>query len=89
MITRTVQSGVSPQEIRILADKVLTASNVREVTASDRDGTIMYEYTQTEYTKDEYIKHMQNRLAHNTANIDYIAMMTDVDLDSDEDEGER
>ena len=84
---KTVQSNSRPQEIRILSDKVLTATNVHEVTAADMDGnTTMYEYTQTEYSKDEYIGYMQNRLAHNTANIDYIAMMTDVEIEGDEDE---
>ena len=87
MTIKTVQSNSNPQEIRILSDKVLTATNVREVTVSDMDGdTTMYEDTQTEYSKDEYIAYMQNRLAHNTANIDYIAMMTDVEIEGDEDE---
>lgn len=60
MITRIVQSGETPQEVRILVDKVLVASEVREVTV---DETIMYEYTQTEYSKDEYIVYMQDRLS--------------------------
>lgn len=81
MITRLVQSGETPQEIRILQDKVLVASDVHEVTV---DETIMYEYTQTEYSKDEYIGYMQDRLAHNTANLDYLAMMSDIDLDEGE-----
>lgn len=85
MITRIAQSGETPQEIRILSDKVLVASDVHEGTV---DEAVMYEYTQTEYSKDEYIGYMQNRLAHNTANLDYIAMMSDIDLDNDEDEGE-
>lgn len=60
MITRIVQSGETPQEVRILVDKVLVASDVHEVTV---DETIMFEYTQTEYSKDEYIGYMQNRLS--------------------------
>ena len=70
MITRTVQSGTMPQEIRILSDKVLVASDVHEVTV---DEATMYEYTQTEYTKDEYILYMQNRqnrLAQTTTDIE-------------------
>jgi hypothetical protein len=49
-----------PQKVRILSDKVLVASDVHEVTV---DETIMYEYTQTEYSKNEYIGYMQNRLS--------------------------
>lgn len=60
MITRIVQSGETPREIRILSDKVLVASEIHEVTA---DETVMYEYTQTEYGKDEYIGYMQSRLS--------------------------
>lgn len=60
MITRIVQSGETPQKVRILSDKVLVASEVREVTV---DETVMFEYTQTEYSKDEYIGYMQNRLS--------------------------
>lgn len=60
MVTRIVQSGETPQEVRTLQDKVLVASEAHEVTV---DETIMYEYTQTEYSKDEYIGYIQNRLS--------------------------
>lgn len=60
MITRIVQSGETPQEVRILVDKVLVASEVHKVTV---DEMTMYEYTQTEYSKDEYIGYMQDRLS--------------------------
>ena len=60
MVTRIVQSSETPQEVRILVDKVLVASEVHEVIV---DETVMYEYTQTEYSKDEYIGYMQNRLS--------------------------
>lgn len=59
MITRIAQSGEAPQEVRILSDKVLVASDAHEVTV---DETVIFEYTQTEYGKDEYIGYMQNRL---------------------------
>lgn len=58
--TGKMQSGEKPQEVRILQDKVLVASDVHEVTVEE---TVMHEYTQTEYSKDEYIGYMQNRLA--------------------------
>ena len=59
MQIRTVQSGAMPKDIRILSDKVLIASDIKTLQIPNIGGngeeTEMYEYTQTEYTKDEYI----------------------------------
>jgi hypothetical protein len=67
MITRIVQSGETPQEVRILSDKVLVASDVHEVTV---DETIMYEYTQTEYSKNEYIGYIAEQAESQTTDIE-------------------
>ena len=59
MKTYTAQSGSAPQNIRILTDKVLIASDVKTLQIPDIGGkdeeTEMYEYTVHEYSKDEYI----------------------------------
>ena len=66
MISRIVHSGERPQEIRILSDKVLVTSDIREIAVPNIGGngeeTTMYEYQQTEYGKDEYIGTLQERL---------------------------
>jgi len=65
MKTYTAQSGSAPQEIRILSDKVLVTSDVKTLRIPDIGGngeeTEMYEYTVHEYTKDEYIKLIQDK----------------------------
>ena len=59
MQKRTVQSGGMPLNIQILSDKVLVNTDVKVINIPNIGGngeeTDMYEYTQTEYTKDEYI----------------------------------
>ena len=82
MTTRTVQSGSYPQAVRILSDKVLTATDVKVLNIPNIGGngeeTTMYEYTQTEFTKDEYYMWIAEK---ERSDIDYIAMMADVDLE--------
>lgn len=59
MQKRTVQSGGMPLNIQILSDKVLVNTDIKVINIPNIGGngeeTDMYEYTQTEYTKDEYI----------------------------------
>lgn len=59
MQTRTVQSGAMPKAVQILSDKVLVNTDVKVLNIPNIGGngeeTEMYEYTQTEYTKNEYI----------------------------------
>ena len=65
MVTRTVQSGEIPQDIRILSDKVLVATDIHEISVPTDDNNeivTMYEYTQMEYGKDEYIALLNEQL---------------------------
>lgn len=81
MVTRTVQSREIPQDISILSDRVLVSTNIREISVPTDDNgemTTAYEFTQAEYGKDEYIAYFSER---DRSDIDYIAMMTDVDLE--------
>lgn len=80
MTTRTVQSGSYPQAVRILSDKVLTATDIHTVSqpADNNETATMYEYTQTEFSKDEYYMWLAEK---ERSDIDYIAMMADVDLE--------
>ena len=80
MTTRTVQSGSYPQAVRILSDKVLMATDIHTVSqpVDDNETVTMYEYTQTEFSKDEYFTYLAEK---ERSDIDYIAMMADVDLE--------
>lgn len=57
IIHNNVESGSLPETVRILADKVLIASNVRQEQRAgiERENIPVYVYDITEYTKDEYI----------------------------------
>lgn len=59
MQIRTVQSGAMPKAVQILSDKVLVNTEVKVISIPNIGGngeeTEMYEYTQAEYTKNEYI----------------------------------
>ena len=57
IIHKNVESGSLPETVRILADKVLIASNVRQEQRAgiERENIPVYVYDITEYTKDEYI----------------------------------
>lgn len=52
-----VQSTVKPKEIEIDEYSVWVNSDVHEITVEDKKGThTEYEYNQTQFSKDEYIK---------------------------------
>lgn len=57
IIHNNVESGSLPETVRILADKVLITSNVRQEQRGgiDRENIPVYVYDITEYSKDEYI----------------------------------
>lgn len=76
MTSKIVQSGAEPQGIRILADKVLVTEDAHEITVPDIDGedVMMYEYTQVEYSKNEYIGYLREKVAENAA------QTTDIEL---------
>lgn len=84
IIRKNVESGSYPEAVKILTDKVLVADNVRqeqrieEFANVERESITVYIYDVTEYTKDEYISYFSER---DRSDIDYIAMMTDVDLE--------
>lgn len=57
-----VQSTVKPKEIEIDEYSVWMNSDVHEITVEDKKGThAEYEYNQTQFSKDEYIKLMSER----------------------------
>lgn len=84
IIHKNVESGSYPEAVKILTDKVLVADNVRqeqrveEFADVERESITVYIYDVTEYTKDEYIAYFSER---DRSDIDYIAMMTDVELE--------
>ena len=53
-----VQSTVRPDNIKILGNKVLIASNIVEIEKVEDNGDIqvIFEYDEVVYAKDEYIK---------------------------------
>lgn len=70
----TVKSAVKPDEVKIDEYSVWVAENIRESGGE-------WEYTLTQYEKDEYIKLMDEKKQKVRADVDYIAMMTEVDLE--------
>lgn len=69
-----VQSAVKPEEIVIDEYSVWVADDIHE-----DDGE--WVYTLTQYEKDEYIKLMDEAKQKVRADVDYIAMVTEVDLE--------
>ena len=69
-----VQSAVKPEEVKIDEYSVWVAEDIRE-----SDGE--WVYTLTQYEKDEYIKLINKAKQKVRADVDYIAMMTEVDLE--------
>ena len=52
-----VQSTVKPNNIKILGNKVLIASNIVEIEKVEENGAqVMFEYDEVVYAKDEYIE---------------------------------
>ena len=52
-----VQSTVRPDNIKILGNKVLIASNIVETEkVEENSAQVMFEYDEVVYAKDEYIK---------------------------------
>lgn len=65
-----VQSQDKPLEVDIRPEVVYITSDVEEI----EDG---YQYTMTEYTKDEYITLMSCTQEQQLADIDYLLMITE------------
>lgn len=56
-----VQSTVEPKEIEIDEYSVWENTNISEITVTDENGEhTEYEFSQTQYSKNEYIKFLQN-----------------------------
>ena len=73
------ESTIKPEAVEIHETTVFEASNITEITR-EQDGEIvtLYQFNYVEYDKDEYIK---TKLEQNAANIDYISMMSDIELE--------
>ncbi len=56
-----VQSTIKPKEIEIDEYSVWENTNISEITVTDENGEhTEYEFSQTQYSKNEYIKFLQN-----------------------------
>lgn len=73
-IYQDVQSAVEPQAVVIDDYSVWVADDVQ----STDEG---YTYTLTQYEKDEYIRLMNEQSQKTQADVEYIAMMTEVELE--------
>lgn len=64
-IYNEVHSSFNPPAIEITTDKVYIPSNINNLTFIDGDRSMSYyEYTITEYTKDEYLTLLSERNAN-------------------------
>lgn len=70
-VYENVRSVIRPGETVIDEYSVWINTDIREIDVHDGK---QYEYMQTQYSKDEYIRKTQ-------ADVEYIAMMTEVELE--------
>lgn len=72
---KNVRSSVRPEKIRFDEKSVWVSENIREVTATyEGEEYTLYEFEQTRYTKDEYIKLIDEK------NAELEAQVTDTQL---------
>ena len=77
-----VKSAVRPEEKVVDDYSVWLATDIMENTISDDDGErTEFEYHLVQYSKDEYIKLMDEANLKAQADLEYIAMMTEVELE--------
>jgi len=71
-----VQSAVRPDNIKILGNKVLIASNIVETEKVEENGDIqiIFEYDEVVFTKDEYIKMISIKNSETEEVIDQILL---------------
>ena len=71
-----VQSTVRPDNIKILGNKVLIASNIVEIEKVEENGDIqiIFEYDEVVFTKDEYIRMISIKNSETEEVIDQILL---------------
>jgi len=71
-----VQSTVKPNNIKILGNKVLIASNIVEIEKVEENGDIqiIFEYDEVVFTKDEYIRMISIKNSETEEVIDQILL---------------
>lgn len=73
-----VRGSERPQEIDVKPEKVFVSSNIEEVEVEYEGQTYTeYEYDFVEYDKDEYISDMSGTQEQQSADIDYLMMITE------------
>lgn len=79
----------SSRPIIIGKTTVYVHNNVQEIEKTNEetgDTYTIWQYHEVQYDKDEYIALMDTKGNQNTANIDYLAMMSDIELPESEEE---
>ena len=71
-----VQSTIEPDNIKILGNKVLIASNIVEIEKVEENGDIqiIFEYDEVVFTKDEYIRMISIKNSETEEVIDQILL---------------
>ena len=81
------QSSIKPELIDTTSSKttVYLRKNIIEINKDDESSTTFYEYEEAKLTKKEYDQYLKELsiidIQQQRADIDYIALMTDVDLE--------
>lgn len=76
-----VRSTIKPESFIIDDYSVWINTNITQIEENiGEDKFIGFEYNQIRYMKDEYIQIMNKETQQNKADIDYLSMMTDIDL---------
>lgn len=83
---KRVQGSIYPPEVDTISSKKYNyvTKNVTEVQVEQEEGdpVILYEYDQLKINKEDWGLYLLTE--KNAANIDYVAMMTDVELPEEE-----
>ena len=81
------QSSIKPELIDTTSSKttVYLRKNIIEINKDDESSTTFYEYDEAKLTKEEYNQYLKELsiidIQQQRADIDYIALMTGVDLE--------
>lgn len=82
------ESTIRPKEIEVGVTTVWFRKNVvktqRHDSMDSKESITMYVYDEAKLSKDEAILYLTEMLSQQGANIDYLSMMTDVDLPSED-----
>lgn len=82
MIDVGIVTGNEEMAVPVYVGKttVYAHSDIKEIEPQEESEEKLYQYHEVQYTSAEYIQMMNDRQFKQSADIDYIAMMSDIEL---------